>query len=995
MKYIFRKILFDQRDHELLRIVNNIQQADKTQDYFKRHFYPYFHPRGIQEMAQSRGIRIAYAVIHLLNSLEVGAMNERLNALRLLRDEVFNASETSLQRNTARILVQIMKELVRAKGDYVRQFELAHNFRMATSGKPRIIRKLLKQYHLLEMPENWSQLSFDDHVHDANTKGRKTSSHLIMDAWIKGIRRLRVIYYNYLEPRFVTELLESAKIMGISVRIGIEITTLFQEKKTQIIWVPRGFLDSQAFLCFLADQRTSAFMKWGRQLSEYQKKCVLELLDNYNTTYRHQLNQDYQLQLETVSKKEFLNFVGLGQASRFHLAMLIDQKIQEIIQDQEKFAEQDNAHLQDLYAETILEKYLKKDTSLDYHVNCSSTCRDNCPELLKMPVQEIVGLLIQLHSAYRITLNLKGLTAENVLELLYDCEGTITRLEIYNLKNNATEGAEHINDIVKLQKALNEGNVIALKRMIREMINTLKNDDSSDEKNVDNRIYKLTTMLHDIDTIKSKYQYTPLKARIGSDSIGRSKKVKGMGFAIIDTLPKRTQREIKEEKDAQRSVIPVHLEAFKRTTYVPIKTHHPRLNQFLESIRKGSVISRLGYKKDNDWVVHEFPKMSSKGNVVTLGGVHQTSKPEKKKESTSLEDRLNPRHSLKYLNTTIKNFMKVLVGFVPAFATFVLTNDWWVLAYLGAFIWFGITGFRNIIQSVLGGGGFRRSPLLRWNDYVSWERLTDSLLFTGFSVPLLDYIVKTVFLQNMFNITTANHPFALYSIMALANGLYLSSHNAFRGLPKGAIIGNFFRSILSIPLAIVYNLGVEAIFGVVGMAHVDDLLQKSAAIISKAASDTVAGIIEGSADRFHNIKMRLSDYQDRLRQLFNIYSSLEMMFPEKQPLELLKDPEYIMKSSNSEAHDLGKIILITALDMLYFWMYQPRARSAIRQLISSLSDEEKTIFFKSQQILSWKKEISLLLVNGFVGHNFSSALAFYLGRSDEYMDAVLRMKNTP
>ena len=80
----------------------------------------------------------------------------------------------------------------------------------------------------------------------------------------------------------------------------------------------------------------------------------------------------------------------------------------------------------------------------------------------------------------------------------------------------------------------------------------------------------------------------------------------------------------------------------------------------------------------------------------------------------------------------LKNTLEILIGFVPAFATFALTKDWWLLAYCGAFIWFGITGLRNILQSVLGGGGLRRSPLLRWNAYVSWDRIADSLLFTGF-----------------------------------------------------------------------------------------------------------------------------------------------------------------------------------------------------------------------------------------------------------------------
>jgi len=979
MKYIFRGLFYDQRDHELLKIVNNIQSGDQTNDYFKRQFYPYFHPRGIQEMAESRGIRIAYAVVYLLNSLEMGAMNERLNALRLLRDSVLNASESTLQINTARVLIQIMKELVRAKGNYAHQFELAHNFRMATSGKPRVIRKLLRRYHLLEMPENWNQISFDDHVHDANTKGRKTSSHLIMDAWVKGILKIRVIYNNYVEARFVTELLEAARIMGITVRIGIEFSGLFRNKYAQFVWVPRGFIDAQAFLCFLTDQRTALMMKQGKQASEFQKACILELLNVFNDSHRKKINHTYGIQLDPISKTEFLEFVGIGQVSRFHLAILIEKKIYELLQNNQEDQNYNiNDLLEQLSAENLLKQYLTPEINSNIiQPECVQT-QKNCPELLLLPPEKIIAQLIQLHSAYRITLNLKGLTPEDVLELLYDCEGTITRLEIFNYHNFFHEGNAHIHEIVSLQNALNEGNVLALKRVIRQMIDRQTNED---------QVNKLYTILHDISSLKNLYQHTPLKARIGSDSIGRARKIKGMGFAIIKTLPKRTQREILKKKDAIRTIIPVQMAAYKRITFMPYRIQSSFLNRLFKFLPK--------MKKVKDWVVPEVPVISENGNIVTLGGMHSSSLLENTQKS-SLEDRLTPKHSWHSLNTSLKNTIKVLIGFIPAFLTFSLTNDWWVLAYLGAFIWFGITGIRNIIQSVLGGGGFKRSPLLRWNDYVSWERLTDSLLYTGFSVPLLDFFVKTLLLQNYCNITTANHPYALYSIMALANGLYLSSHNAFRGLPKGAVLGNFFRSILSIPLAIVYSMIAEASFGMIGFNDVGDILQKSAAIISKAASDTVAGLIEGTADRYHNIKMRLNDYQDRLSQLFDIYSRLEMMFPDKKPLELLDAPEDIRFSRNSEAFDLGKIIVIIALDMLYFWMFQPRARSAVRQILRSLSDEERTIFFQSQQVLYRDKEISLLLVNGFIGDKFAKALAFYLGRYKEYLDTLFltMMKKT-
>ncbi len=58
------------------------------------------------------------------------------------------------------------------------------------------------------MPEEWNQVSFDDHVHDSNTKGRKSPSHLIMDAWIKGIRRLIVIYVLRRRPEVSRLLLD-------------------------------------------------------------------------------------------------------------------------------------------------------------------------------------------------------------------------------------------------------------------------------------------------------------------------------------------------------------------------------------------------------------------------------------------------------------------------------------------------------------------------------------------------------------------------------------------------------------------------------------------------------------------------------------------------------------------------------------------------------------------------------------------------------------------
>jgi hypothetical protein len=382
--------------------------------------------------------------------------------------------------------------------------------------------------------------------------------------------------------------------------------------------------------------------------------------------------------------------------------------------------------------------------------------------------------------------------------------------------------------------------------------------------------------------------------------------------------------------------------------------------------------------------------MVNPGNIVTLGGVQK-----KIINELYLEPQKSPKKwqqlSWSNLNSNLKNALKVLIGFVPAFLTFVLTKDWWVLAYLGAFIWFGITGLRNILQSVLGGGGLRRSPLLNWNDYVSWSRITDSLLFTGFSVPLLDYLVKTVILDRGFGITTETSPVFLYTFMALANGIYLSSHNMLRGLPKGAVYGNFFRSLLSIPVAVMLNAGIGGILTMSGTMGVNNILQKWAAIISKAASDLVAGFIEGTADRYKNIRMRLREYKNKFRELLDIYAQLELLYPDVESSKILECSFDVNRKANAEARDLEKIIMIHAMDMLYFWMYQPRSRVAFPQFLRTLSEDERHILVSSQFTLQRHREISQMFIDGILGINFPRPLSFYLSRYEEYLEQIKRL----
>ncbi|SHJ49621.1 hypothetical protein SAMN02745216_01758 [Desulfatibacillum alkenivorans DSM 16219] len=990
-----KSIFFDDKDHELLEIVNGVIARGETVSVPGGAFYDHFHPNGIMEMAESRGLRLAHAVVILLQSLEVGGLEDRLRALRYLRVAVYSMSVGPMPQNTARVLLQITKELVRAQGDYQRQLELARDFRMTATGKPRKVRQQLRKYHLLEMPEEWNQIAFDDHVHDSSTKGRKSPTHLIMDAWIKGIRRLRIIQYNYVEPRAAAELMEAGKIMGMDVRIGIEYAAKFRDKYIYLIWRPRGFADVQSFLCFLAEPEIADFLAQGKKVAQYQKEHVLEVLDNFNSKHIPALEKTLGVRMTALGHRDFLEFVGSAQVSLLHLARFVHMNLLPLMQKRTEALRREYAEASDSrkqVIEALVEEMDRLDMEAIYQqhlepmanpclADSQQVCRiGNVPELLTLTPSELVHRLDRLHRDYRLTLNLSNLEAVDVLELLYDCEGLITRLEIFNLKDFDKGQTHHTAGINELQRALNTDNPIKLKKVINKISNSVRASDKPDKEDL---LTKLDAILHDLESYNALYSGRPLKPRIGSDSTGLSPHVHGMGLVIRETLPDRMQKHLKHDRDPIRVTIPLRMEVWKRTTFVP--PHGANLP--LRLIRKIPGLRSIGCLKVNDWVVQQNTvRTVEPGNIVTLGGL-----PKTRKNGLSLnppEKKPPKMPSLRYLSTPLLNFLKVFIGFIPAFLTFFLTKDWWLLAYFGALIWFSITGFRNIVQSVLGGGGLKRSPFLKWNDFVSWDRITDSLLFTGFSVPLLDYLVKTLLMDRTLGLNTTTNPLALYAVMGLVNGIYISGHNILRGLPRAAATGNFFRSILSIPVAFFLNFLAGMILGSLGVQGVDQVLQKWAAIISKTASDSVAGIIEGTADRLVNMRTGLRDYAGKMRSFMGVYTQLQVLLPEVPADDILNSPALFARKPKSEIEDLQKLLIMHSLDMLYFWDYLPRGRDALLALLSNLSREEYQMLLHSLEVLEQQKLVSQLFIDGLVGKNFAKALAFYLNRSGSYLKSM-------
>jgi len=993
------RAFFDKKDYDLLRIVCDVVNREDAPAH-KKLLAPYMHPHGIKEMAATRGLRIAYAVVHLLGSLETGKADDRLSALRGLHAEVLSTAQGGLRYNTARVLVQLMKEMVRAGGDPQAQLALAHDFREACAGKPRVVRRHLERFHLLEMPEDLSQITFDDHVHDANTKGRKSSTHLVMDAWIKGIRRLTVIYYNHVQPEVAAELLEAARIMNVQVRIGIEFSPRFRGRYLKLIWMPEGFATPTEFLDFLDQPELLRFFEESRRVSLYHQGYVMAAFAEFNATHRQTLSRELGLELAPLAEADFRRFVGAGQTSLEHLGKFIHDSLLPVMQKQAAFLRHELAtatgperaeiraqfsRLRNLDTDEIIERFLRPDKNPGLaNPGVPPGVGQEAPEvpdMLKLSPQELAARLLGIHALGRITLSLGGLRAEDVLEILYDCQGMITHLEIVNMKDRALGREIDPERINALQEALNTANVIKLKKLIRSIIQGVGSS---------SRREKLQEILYDISSLRSYYLKNPLASCIGTDSTGQSSRLYGMGMVVVDTLPKRARRALARTPGAEQKRLDVSVSARKRVTFLPEEECEPRFD-LLHGLAAVCPPLRLFTRhRGVEWLAENYRLTPGRaGNVSLMGGVQREHGHDAGLEEQEPEKRPAKKlPHLRYLNSHLKNTLKVLCGFIPAALTFALTKDWWVLAWFGAFLWFSITGVRNVIQMVLGAGGVHRSSLLQWNGLVSWGRLADSLLYTGFSVPLLDYLVKSQLLNKGLGITLSSSPLVLYTVMAVANGLYIFSHNVLRGLPMAAAVGNLFRSVLSIPLALLYSNVIVLMVSATGHTEAVAAVAPWAAVISKLASDCVAGVIEGLADRDLFIRLRSWDYRGKLNQLFDSFQQLELLFPQEDALALLESPKQFMQTMSYEHKGLESIIIVNALDLLYFWMYQPRARGVMAGFLREMGPEERRVFLLSQYVLLREREISQVFLDGLVGRNFGKALSFYLDMHREYLDDI-------
>lgn len=1016
---MIEKMSFDAQDYALVDLVQSFRLA-RQNGMGIAEFNTVLHPHGIIELTSSHSMRIAYALIILLESLDADDGEKRLFALRRLYDEVMNCGNSSLRHNSGRVLIELMKDIVRSPFD-AHALYLAHDFHAAARGNPRIVRALLQRYNLLEMSEDWNQQAFDHHVHDANTKGRKTPTHLVMDAWIKGIRFVTVLYYNRVVDDAVSELLQAAHIMGITVRVGIEFRAAYRGRFVHIIWSPLGSSDQEQLATVLQQKAVQDILGDYVPATAWLGEHSLALLQEWNAKHRHAMATELGIATpRALSEEEFLNFVGQRIPMALHLAeyvrktILVDLDSNLVDKDgslvdkdgslvnKDAHTEQNALHLEEeratieaLMPNEILQRWLSR--VANPHIIFPRVPHPSMPDVLLRSPEALIEKLALIPSS-QIILQLTHLTEADVLELLWKSKGKITHLELFNLKDWADGHMGHIKEINELQYVINEGSAPELKHLVQEIIANYTHEDPQNIAHDDERKACFAEVQRNISTLQKMYAHTPLGSRLGTDSASHAYRTYGMGLAFLETLPRRA-RDIALRQESGRLVLPIFTDIHKFTR-VHVSFDETRHKKAFWSVKKK--VTGWGLEKRTTRVL-------DKGNLITLGGMeqgdgrpqpclpsdsvpHGQTVPPKQPVQKEVGQRVScacPKPSWRkqaaYLNSNVVNALKVILGFIPAQCAFMYTDAWWFLVYFGALIWFFITGGRNIIQGIVSAGAVRKRLMVSWRRCIDWGRVADSLLYTGFSVLLLEVVVRAWLLQDMLGITASDNALAVYCVMAVANGAYISSHNIFRGFPKEAVVGNFFRSVLAVPVAFLFGEILLIAMQSMGTENPALIVQTCAAVTSKCASDTVAAVIEGFADKNKYIALRRWDYQTKFKQIYENFSSQELLFAKKKILDYRKTPHELWNMLMAKNPQLAHEAVLNALDMLYFWHYLPRARQVLREEFRRMSATEKEIIYATHSFLTLEREVCTLILKGVFGKKYAPILSFYLVTRDSYL----------
>ena len=798
------------------------------------------HPGGFIRAFRKRRMGIAESYIRIAQDLDRNNVRERLHALKTLMHLSFHAKTVSMPLNTARVQIEIMKEAVKNIHNRRRQMEMIADFSLASYGHETVIRSFLRELRRVEAPELGKplrdlDLGWDSHVHDNLSTGRKTPSQLILDAFIKGLSCVTLVYYDLPNRDIIFEATEAGRILGISVSLAVEFSVGPMSRRRHFLFVPPA-KDCQSYLDFFNKncEILSSFVDGLEVNRERRRSVITQILENFNRTYRIMINQGYDedsiFALKTLRFQDLERIVPHGQYSRNHLSELLYAKLKEVLRKRALALRVQHQVASQLMREDALsgwemeriaetcrrtrEQYTSltpADISNAYFSGKNITDYDSAfpGEDDVMPELKAVGGTLVFARPLE-----RGLT--RAISTVIVCHQFLDCIELMNMHDSMERDPSEINRLSQFIHLINNGTMPDLRQFLEDW-HTEKVDEVF------------------LEQAFEKYHANPLIPLAASASTGWMPRVPGMGFIRKSRIAAKSRRYFSQTHYR----LPRHVSALIVGKGQPVPADDRNLTDIF-------CLGKSGNFKPN-----------LLGDEKNFGHIGIT-------------------RIWRYLNPAMKNIIRISIGLIPA----------WLWVGPGyALLWFAITFFRNVFVDLVAFSG--PSPR-RWSvKDINFDNTSQSLFWTGFSVPILGMVKQGFDMFWPFALNTLFFEWTKFFFICIANGIYISMHNKIRQFDNRVIRANFFRSVLAWPFS--------ALFAPVG-----NLFAIPSIVQAKFWSDMVAAVIEGTGKFRQKIVLRKRDF-------------IEI-------LPLLRSRE--------------KDVRLTAmLDILYIWARRQRGQTGLADIL--------------------------------------------------------------
>lgn len=868
------------------------------------------HPGGFNRAFRKRRMGIAESYIRIAQKLVRSEVHNRLHALKTLVMLSLHAKTISMPLNTARVQTEIMKEAVKNIRNRRRQMEMIADFSLASYGHEATIRRFLKELKRLEVPETGQPLKnldmgWDAHVHDNLSEGRKTPSQLVLDAFIKGISRLTLAYYDIPHRDIVFEAMEAGRILGVEVSIGIEFSVGRRTRRKHFLFLPPA-VTFEAFLEFF-NSNCAVLAHFYDGLDEnrnHRRRVITEILEHFNRTHLININQgfgeDSIFALQPLQLADLEKIVPYDQFSRNHLSELLYEQLKAVLKRRVLLLKAQFEISRQLFREDTLTGWELEQISATYrrirelyttlspaHIKSEYFSGKNifdydsafASEADIMPDLKQSGALI----TYNHPLE-HGF--ESAVETVLAAHPYIDQIELMNMRDSMGRDPSEIMRLTRFVSLINTGTLSEAKQFLEDL-NRRPIDKSR------------------LESAFEKYHRNLLVPIAASAATGWKPQVPGMGFIRESRIPKKSRKYF-------------------------CQTHYRLPRPVSDLINGGG--RRSSPDPENDrapGTVDEIYCLGKSGHF----------RPNLVGDEAPIEN-IGLRRAWRYLNPALKNMIRVVIGLLPAYL--------WI-GWEYTLIWFGITFFRNVFVDLVAFSG-PRPKAWSFRD-VNLDNTTQSLFWTGFSVPVLGMVKLGFDYSWHFAFTGLLFVWLKFLVICIANGLYISAHNKIRRFDNRVIRANFFRSILAWPFS--------AAFSPVG-----NLMQVPSIVQAKFWSDVVAAVIEGTGKFQQKIVLRKRDYREILPQL---------------------------RSGDRDAR------MTAMMDTLYIWGKRQRGASGLSQILlgrGGLKAAVLGVFRKGdardreRQAASGAADLDLM-IERFAPHHVTPALSRFILSKYTHNEAIV------